>query len=367
VNDFTHSEQVRQVDLHGGGSGRRAMVNARSFITAEPPCIAGHGGHNQLFKVVCALVARFNLPLLEVWKLLLEFNTRCRPRWSKVELIHKLVDAHKTIGVQYDEADLMADLPFESDTSLMDDDDGVTPAPRNMPVHHTKPARDGFGLGSDAQLQRLASLRGISVAGLRWAMERGMLVFGFFAGQQVYGVTDSSGEVLEVRRLDGKSFPAVGNLSERKSHALRGSSKRHPVGIDEAKDFSHILITEGIPDFLATHDLIIRESVFGVSAAMSICAPVALLSANVAIDDASLPIFKGKFVRIFYHHDESGAGWTAARRWQQQIVKAGAFSCDFFHFKNISSMALKDLNEFIVALDAGLIGSDQHPLHDFIT
>ena len=95
------------------------------------------------------------------------------------------------------------------------------------------------------------------------------------------------------------------------------------------------------------------------------CAPVSLLSASVVIDDAALPIFKRKFVRIFYHNDENGAGWKGARRWQQQIVTAGAFSCDFFHFKSITTVAVNDLNDFIVAMDAGHIGDEQKALEDF--
>ena len=91
---------------------------------------------------------------------------------------------------------------------------------------------------------------------------------------------------------------------------------------------------------------------------------MALLSANVAIDEAVLPVFKGKHVRIIYHNDGSGAGWKGARRWQQQIVKAGAFSCDFFHFKNVNT-SVKDLNEFLVALDAGRITDDQNSILNF--
>jgi hypothetical protein len=190
-----------------------------------------------------------------------------------------------------------------------------------------------------------------------------VLVFGCFAGYQVYGVTDQTGSILEVRRLDGKPFPAAGNLAERKSHAVRNSHKRHPVGIMEAQDCSHVIVTEGIPDFLAAHDLIIRAQANGVMPIA--CAPIALLCANVAIDDTVLPIFKGKFVRILYHHDANGAGWNGARRWQQQVVRAGAFSCDFFHFKNVTGAAVKDLNEYLIALDAGQINAERNRLLDF--
>ena len=295
--------------------------------------------------------------------MLLDYNERCQPRWSKAELVHKVVDAFKLVDVVYAEADLMASLTFSTSTASSDGVDDDTPVPTTKPIARAKPSRAGFGHGSDEQLQRLATLRGISVAGLSWAQERGVLVFGSFAGYPVYGITDQSGAVLEVRRLDGRTFPAVGTLAERKSHAVRGTSKKHPLGISEAAGCSHIVVTEGIPDFLAAHDLILR-TLSSVTTPPS-CAPVALLSANVAIDEAVLPVFKGKFVRIIYHNDASGAGWKGARRWQQQIVKAGAFSCDFFHFKDVTTAPVKDLNEFLVAIDAGRIATSQNTILNF--
>lgn len=342
---------------------RTEAEQAPGIVEANEPAISGCGGHDQLYKTANQLV-RSNLPLAAVWKLLLEYNLRCRPPWSKGELIHKLVDAYATTGVYYCEADLMASLPFELNAAETDTD-FIAPKASKTPPPRPKPVRDGFGPGTDAQLQRLADLRGISIAGLRWAQTRGVLVFGFFAGLPVFGVTDSSGSVLEVRRLDGTTFPAIGNLSERKSHAVRGSSKRHPVGIDEARECSHIIVVEGVPDFLTAHDLILRAQCNGTIQATSTCAPVAMLSGNVAIDDAALPMFKGKFVRIFYHNDANGTGWKGARRWQQQIVKAGAYSCDFFHVNKITAATIKDLNEYIVAVDAGLIGDEHNALEGF--
>lgn len=359
-----HPNWIPHHDPWPATPAERALDEAVNFINTTPHCVSGHDGHKQLFKVVCAIVCRYKLPLLSAWKLLLEFNERCKPRWSKAELVHKVADAFKIVGVHYAEADLMASLPFSADTSSWGVGCDIIPAASATPIQRTNPSRTGYGPGTEEQLQRLASLRGISVEGLRWAQDRGVLIFGTFAGQQVYGVTDQTGLLLEIRRLDGRTFPAVGTLAERKSHAVRGSSKRHPVGIIEAKDFTNIVVTEGVPDFLAAHDLILRAQ-SSVATPPPLCAPVALLSANVAIDESALPIFKGKFVRIIYHNDASGAGWKGARRWQQQIVKAGAFMCDFFHFKEVSTVAVKDLNEFVVALDSGHICSDQNTLLNF--
>jgi len=340
------------------------LEHARHYVGSCDPSISGYEGHNQLYRVACILVDKFDLPLTQAWRLLLEFNTRCLPPWTKVELIHKLADAFKVVGVFYDEPDLMVQLPFEANAATFDDSDFIIPIAKTTPTPHAKPVCKGFGPGTDEYLQRLASLRGISIEGLRWAQERGVLVFGFFAGLPVFGVTDQSGAVLEIRRLDGKPFPAIGNLSERKSHAVRGSSKRHPVGINEARDCTHIIVCEGVPDFLSAHDIILRAPTARPAAMSVACAPIALLSANVTIDDAALPVFKGKYIRILYHND-AGAGWTGARRWQQQIVKAGAFSCDFFHFKKVTGTSVKDLNEYLVAVDAGQLGSDHSVLEGF--
>ena len=300
------SNRLRQHDPLPPTAAERALAEAEIFCGTIPHSVSGHGGHDQLFKVVCALVCGFKLPLLTAWKLLLYYNLRCKPRWSKAELVHKIGDAFKLLNIHYVEADLMASLSFNTSEALCDGLDNNTPIANNKPVPRAKPSRTGFGPGSDEQVQRLAKLRGISVAGLRWALSRGVLVFGSFAGHQVYGVTDQTGAVLEVRQLDGKPFPAVGALAERKSHAVRGTSKKHPVGINEAKGCTHIIVTEGLPDFLAAHDLILRAQ-SSVTTPPS-CAPVALLSSNVAIDESELPIFKGKYVRIIYHNDDSGAG-----------------------------------------------------------
>jgi len=335
------------------------------FLEHFEPAVSGQDGHGQLFAFVRALVFEFQCALPSAWKLVRQYNLRCQPRWSKAELVHKVCDAYKSVGVHYSEANLMASLPFSADDTEVGDSDFIAPAASRKPIPRAKPSHAGFGPGTEEQLQRLANLRGISVAGLHWAQARGVLVFGLFAGHQVFGITDQSGVLLEVRRLDGKPFPAVGHLAERKSHAVRGSSKRHPVGIFEAQDYSNIIVTEGIPDFLAAHDLILRAQADTANLTTASCAPVALLSANVAIDDTALPIFKGKYVRIFYHNDASGAGWEGARRWQREVVKVGAHCCDFFHFKDITGVAVKDLNDYVRAVAAGEISGGLNILPDF--
>jgi len=79
------------------------------------------------------------------------------------------------------------------------------------------PDRSGFGPGNCDHHQQLAQLRGFHVATVTWAVERGVLVFGCWSGHQCYGVCDRSGRLVEIRRLDGINFPAVGEESRVKA------------------------------------------------------------------------------------------------------------------------------------------------------
>ena len=203
-----------------------------------------------------------------------------------------------------------------------------------------KPNASGFGVGTEDQLNSLAKLRKIDLRGLLLASERGLLVFGRHCGHDVFGVRDSSGHVLEVRRLDGQPFPAYGELVERKSHALRGSRKNWPVGIADAGDKPMILLVEGLPDFLAAFEVVVREQ------ALDRVAPVAMLAAGSSIAADALPLFKGKHVRIIPHADP--AGRNGAMRWKDQLLEAGASKVDFFQLNgDDESSPIKDLNDYL--------------------
>lgn len=209
-------------------------------------------------------------------------------------------------------------------------------------THHEKPDRSAYGPGTDEQLERLCQLRRIDPLGIVLAQQRGVLVFGRWGTQEVYGVTDSSGHVLEVRRLDGEPFPAWGSLTERKCHSVKGSRKDWPVGLAEVGSKPMVLLVEGGPDFLAAFEVVAREG-----AQERVC-PVAMLSAGAAIATDALPLFKGKHVRILPHHDE--AGRKAAARWQHQLVSAGAAKVDFALLcaeAESNSVPFKDLNDFL--------------------
>lgn len=212
------------------------------------------------------------------------------------------------------------------------------------------PDRTGFGPGSDAQLERLARLRDIDTRAIVHASQLGVLVFGQFSGHEVFGVTDSSGHVLEVRRLDGRMFPAQGILNERKSHALRGSRKNWPVGIREVGPKPTILLVEGMPDFLAAFEVIITED------ALREAAPVAMLSASCHIGSDALPLFNGHHVRIVPHAD--GPGLEAARRWITQLATCEGTTANFALLGQSAlpeARMVKDLNEYLPTHRADLL------------
>ncbi len=210
-----------------------------------------------------------------------------------------------------------------------------------VPVTKTPPDMSGYVLGTDEELQLLRSLRGFSMESLGLASERGFLVFGRFNGQTVYGLKDQSGHVLELRRLDGQLFDAYGSLPARKSHAVKGSSKNWPVGIMEAQAFPNVLLVEGIPDFLAAFDFMVR----GRKA--DEMAPVAMLSASCNLPANSLHMFQAKRIRMYPHADDVGI--KAAVRWYAQLKPIEGTQIDFLGLDQ--GYGVKDLCELNLKLD----------------
>lgn len=214
------------------------------------------------------------------------------------------------------------------------------------------PDKSPFTLGTPNQIQRLSQLRSISAKGLQWAQERGVLIFGNWNSFEVFGVTDKPGEIVEIRRLNGEEFPAFGTLKTRKSHALKHSDKSWPVGIVEAEPYPAVALVEGLPDFLAAHDFILREQAAGGDKSKIRCAPVGLLSAHVKISEEALPSFLGKVVRIFSHADE--AGLNGAARWQEQLRDAGAKHVSLFDLTAVGQVIgdeVNDLNELLKLIE----------------
>jgi len=207
-------------------------------------------------------------------------------------------------------------------------------------IHPQPPASPpdltGYSAGTEEQLIRLSLLRSISIEALQLASERGFLIFGVRFNCEVYGLKDSSGALAEVRRLDGLLFPAFDSLPAHKSHTVRGSRKSWPLGLVEAATAPSVVLVEGLPDFLAAFDFMLREGkVISV-------APVTMLSASARIEEGALQYFHHKRVRMFPHNDD--AGINAAGNWTEQLTGI-ASTIDYFNFSEFPTVNdLADLN-----------------------
>lgn len=73
-----------------------ALVERRAaaYVRALPPAISGAGGHAATFAAALALVRGFGLDVDTALRVLeQEHNPRCRPPWSRAELVHKVTSA----------------------------------------------------------------------------------------------------------------------------------------------------------------------------------------------------------------------------------------------------------------------------------
>jgi hypothetical protein len=181
-------------------------------------------------------------------------------------------------------------------------------------------------------------------AGLLLAYSLGVLGFTEVTRHPCWILTDSSKQCAEARRLDGKNFPVVGDIGERKAHTLKGSTKSWPVGLhlevseSRAKHLGQIplVLLEGGPDLLAAYcvlaSLALTESDFH---------PVGMLGTSRDICGSALKEMSGRRVVIVAHGDEAGV--AAARRRAQQLSGAAC---------RVQLRALqhgKDLNDLVTA------------------
>ena len=230
---------------------------------------------------------------------------------------------------------------------------GVSMAPARFTITKSatsiprqKPKFPPLEIGTRADLVAVAKLRGIPLAALQWANERGVLRFATLQGYPAWIVTDGEGVNAQARRLDGGLWEHLdGNP---KAWTLAGAWASWPLGIREAKNFPAIALCEGGPDFLTAHYFAWWEQlVTGVPK----CAPVAMLGASQRIHGDALPLFAEKHVRIFCHADD--AGRKAAAQWKGQLNSVGVMvdAFDFTGLIRANGKPAKDLNDCIV-LDA---------------
>lgn len=159
--------------------------------------------------------------------------------------------------------------------------------------------------GSPESRQKLADLRGISVAAVNRCVTENLLHFCTYEGQQCWLITDGEKINAQVRKLDGSRF------GQAKSKTLLGSWAKWPVGIGSAGE--KIALVEGGPDFIAAFDDCLYTGGFDDARISPIC----MFGGGMEIHPAAIPMFFRKEVAILPHNDD--AGERASRMWSDQL------------------------------------------------
>src|SRR6266540_3742129 len=125
----------------------------------------------------------------------------------------------------------------------------IAPHLKPAPPKKERPRFQCFERGSIAELKRLSQLRNMSLEGLQFAIERGLLWFATLRGLRAWIVTDGERVNAQARRIDGGLWEHLDGSP--KVWTLPGSWAGWPIGIKEAQPFPAIALCEGGPDFLA--------------------------------------------------------------------------------------------------------------------
>jgi hypothetical protein len=188
--------------------------------------------------------------------------------------------------------------------------------------------------GTETEIETLAALRGFSPHAVALAGGMGVLRFGTVHGFPCWLVGDQSRKAAEARRMDGRLFPPIGDLKERKVHTIAGSSKAWPVGIQpiysKPERFTKIAMVEGSADLIAAFHFLIELEIWDTL-------PVAMLGSKCRIDKEALKGFRGRAVKIIAHADN--AGQEAVKGWNDQLSTAGAEKVTLF---NLAGLLMKD-------------------------
>jgi hypothetical protein len=194
-----------------------------------------------------------------------------------------------------------------------------------------------FEAPTQAEIEAIARLRGLSTQGVTLAVEQRLLFCADSREGRVWVVTDSLHVNAQARRLDGKPWERFRGA---KAWSLPGSAGPWPVGLYEARDYPAIALVEGAPDLLAAFHLI------WLTAREGSIAPVALLGAGMGIPIIVMPLFARKAVKIFPHI--GGGGQDAGRRWAAQLQRVGV-EANGYSFDGLvlpDGAPVDDLNDF---------------------
>jgi len=166
---------------------------------------------------------------------------------------------------------------------------------------------------SRALCAELAELRKLPTQAAEAAnLSLGTVRFGRVCGNLCWIITDGN-HIAEARRMDGKLFPAFGNLGERKAHTIKGSCKAWPIGLNPqhyVPPYSPIVLGEGGPDYIALCAIALETKPEFL--------PVVMLGSSLGIHKDALAAFTLRAVTILAHPDDSGR--EAAIKWARQLA-----------------------------------------------
>lgn len=192
--------------------------------------------------------------------------------------------------------------------------------------------------GTKDELQELASLRGLSMPGIDFAQNSGVLSFTHRYGQSCYAVTDKTGRATELRRLDGLEFQNGTGTS--KAAPLPGVDKSWLPGaalLREAPPDTHVLLVEGATDLLTAIDL---YADYRSKGGKKEWVPLALLGAGCkCLNQECAELIRGRHVRIVA--DGDAAGDEMKKHWARLLHELGC-EVDFVEMprgKDLSDVA----------------------------
>lgn len=226
------------------------------------------------------------------------------------------------------------------------------------------------------ELGALAALRGLQVPGLEAAAAEGVLRMADWPWvwdgarrrhvlredwSRSWAVTDAAGWTAQYRRLDGGLYRIGGAEDGRTSKSWSTRNVAWPVGAGNLGDRWRVALVEGSPDVLAAFHFLWG---FGLLGKVAVCG---VLGAANRLAEQSLEHFKDREVRIFAHADVARdgrrTGWEGARRWQEQLSRAGAIvtvaNLDGLEMRN--GQRVKDVNDCVYA-EASTIEEEVRPL-----
>jgi hypothetical protein len=249
---------------------------------------------------------------------------------------------------------LAPDRPFEAkQTQTLRNRPKTAPEQRSAP--HTPPDSEKAAqralwprlMVPEAHVVNLiADRRGIPAAGLKLAIDRGILRVcyhddpGTLETLPSWIVTDDSRMAAQARPFTRNRWR---DPEGPKALSLTGSVGGWPIGAAAILPEHHsILFCEGGPDLLAAHACIWAEGREHDAAA------VAMLGASSPIADEALELFRGRKVRFVVHDDT--AGTNGLNQWGRQLrgIAASRDSICFNGLHRADGAPVKDLNDSLL-------------------